>query len=506
MNGIKRKKGGVYMKQYIKNILIVFICFIFNIIFLINISFAETSLDADGFAIWSWSPYEIYNVDEVLEVAKENNIKKIFQYFDFKNTNNSDINNFVKKLKENNIYIYALTGESSWAHAENHKEFEYWTNDIITYNNEYPNERIIGISLDIEIHTEEDFSIQEKKNQLLNEYQNLTWFIKNKAYDNNLIVNHVIPFWYEYEKGHSDHGVYDLAEWAFLMGDEVSIMAYEHEDLEAIVEKEMEYANKYGKQVYLGFETQMIGIDGIEDSNTYYRRGIDRMYYDFGYIKKKYSSVNIMSTIHHYNSFKDLISLQSDLLWVSNNPVDIAEESRSPLDLYFARKIVNALPDSPEKNSLQSRLNSIVPNISLTPQLATSNIDIYIKSENMLSLSLDTNSVTFEDFSGVEDMEKLNAISLTINSSLPYRINAYLATEIQNGDKSKIMDKEILNIRANGNTDYNTFVDTTTPVVLLDDHQSGNNINHDIDLMLKGNLSHEKDVYKTTIKFEVVQK
>lgn len=54
----------------------------------------------------------------------------------------------------------------------------------------------------------------------------------------------------------------------------------------------------------------------------------------------------------------------------------------------------------------------------------------------MLKLSLNTNSITFEDFSRVEDVERLNAIKLSINSSLSYDINAYLPTEIQNGDKS----------------------------------------------------------------------
>lgn len=124
----------------------------------------------------------------------------------------------------------------------------------------------------------------------------------------------------------------------------------------------------------------------------------------------------------------------------------------------------------------------------------------------MISLSLDTNSVTFEDFSGVEDMEKLNAVNLTVSSSLPYKINAYLATEIQNGDKSKTMDKDILNIRANGEASYNTFTDTTTPMILLDNQPNGNDMTHGVDLMLKGNLAHEKDVYKTTIKFEAEQK
>ena len=36
----------------------------------------------------------------------------------------------------------------------------------------------------------------------------------------------------------------------------------------------------------------------------------------------------------------------------------------------------------------------------------------------MLLMSLDTNSITFEDFSGIKDMTKSNTVSISINSTL----------------------------------------------------------------------------------------
>lgn len=136
----------------------------------------------------------------------------------------------------------------------------------------------------------------------------------------------------------------------------------------------------------------------------------------------------------------------------------------------------------------------------------TANLDLYIKSENMLNLSLNTNSITFEDFSGVKDVERPNAIELSVNSSLPYDINAYLPTEIQNADKSKIMDKNILNIKENSQLNYQTFSNTTDKIVLKQNNPAGNDLEHGVDIKLKGGISHEKDVYKTTIKIEAVQK
>ena len=190
----------------------------------------------------------------------------------------------------------------------------------------------------------------------------------------------------------------------------------------------------------------------------------------------------------------------------AKDAVNEAEISRSPEDIENARDLVNKLPESEDKKDLQDRLDAIIPNISLDRENATSNVDIYIKSENMLSLSLDTNSVTFEDFSGVEDLEKQNAVTLTINSSLPYEINSYLVSEMKNADKSETMDKSILNIKANSSLTYESFTDLVTPIKLFDNQVAGNNKVHGIDLKLKGSIAHKADVYKTTIKFEVNQK
>ena len=202
-----------------------------------------------------------------------------------------------------------------------------------------------------------------------------------------------------------------------------------------------------------------------------------------------------LSKIYYNKDYEELFEI------VANT-----ESVSSISDLKTTRELVNNIPEGIFKEYFQDRLNSITITETLERKTATANLDIYIKSENMLSLTLDTNSVTFEDFSGVEDMESLNTVNLIVNSSLPYQINAYMPTEIQNADKTNTMNKDILNIRANGESNYNTFVDTINPIVLLDNQPADNNVSHGVDLMLKGSIAHEKDIYKTTIKFEAVQK
>ncbi len=187
----------------------------------------------------------------------------------------------------------------------------------------------------------------------------------------------------------------------------------------------------------------------------------------------------------------------------------VAVENEPTIDnLATARNIVNQMDESLMKDQLQTRLNSIADfnDLILEKKITTANLDIYIKSQNMISLSLNSNSISFEDFNGTEDMEQNGAIEITVNSSLPYEINAYLEEEIQNADKSKTMDKSILNLKESNDIDYKDFVDIKTKLNLVPHSDAGNNKLHSFDFKLKGGIAHRKDVYKATIKFEVSQK
>lgn len=189
--------------------------------------------------------------------------------------------------------------------------------------------------------------------------------------------------------------------------------------------------------------------------------------------------------------------------------VEKAELTQLSYDISVAREAINILPEIPEKELFQNRVNNISEIVDMGPLErlnATANLDVYIKCENMLVLSMNTNSITFEDFSGIEDVERPNAVELNINSSLPYDINAYLPVEIQNADKSKTMDMSILNIKENSESAYQTFSNTTDKIILKENNPSGNDLTHGLDIKLKGGIAHEKDAYKTTIKIEVVQK
>ena len=177
-------------------------------------------------------------------------------------------------------------------------------------------------------------------------------------------------------------------------------------------------------------------------------------------------------------------------------------------NLSNARYWTNLLKESTKKDELNDEINNInkVEDLTIEKKTTTVNVDLYIKPQNSLSMSLSTNSIIFDEFDSTEDIEKLKAIDITVESSLPYRLNSYLVSEIKNKDSSNIIPKEQFNIRLNGEADYKAFNNINEKLVLKDDCLAGVDNIHSIDLILKSGKMNEADVYKTTLKFEAEQK
>lgn len=173
-----------------------------------------------------------------------------------------------------------------------------------------------------------------------------------------------------------------------------------------------------------------------------------------------------------------------------------------------ARHWINLMKDSILKDNFQDTTNNIVQVDGLTIDKTESSVnsDIYITMKNKLSISLDTNSITFEEYSLAEDIEKLNALNISVESSLPYSLNAYMPTGIYNSDMSKNLPINTLNIKESSDSTYKHFLNTRDKLVLKDNCSEGKNKIHSIDLKLSASNSQKVDVYKAVLKFEVEQK
>ena len=186
---------------------------------------------------------------------------------------------------------------------------------------------------------------------------------------------------------------------------------------------------------------------------------------------------------------------------------ELAKTNPTIDSLSHARYWNNLLKESSNKDILQNIINEInnIEGLDIEKKIVSANVDLYIKPRNSLSVSLNTNSIVFDNYSSVENLEKLNAVELDISSSLPYTLNAYLETPIQNKDKSITLNPNIINLRESTTSEYQPFRTINDKLLLLDDTSAGNNNIHNIDIKLSGS-NHKSDIYKATIKLEVVQK
>jgi hypothetical protein len=229
----------------------------------------------------------------------------------------------------------------------------------------------------------------------------------------------------------------------------------------------------------------------------------------------KINKLNVMSsiTLGAFLLFAGNVSAyekSNSVIEFNNQAVEAAiataEANPNRDNIAAARALVNAMRESSEKDLFQDRVNAIMPDMKIDKLTATANVDVYIISEAMLSISLNTNSITFEGFSGVEDVIIEDAVRLTVNSSLPYEVKTYLESEISNEDNSLTLDSSVLNIKTSNDSNYKSFVNTSTPVVLVDNAVAGNDKVHSLDVKLTSQDSFVPDVYRTTVKVEVNQK
>ena len=125
--------------------------------------------------------------------------------------------------------------------------------------------------------------------------------------------------------------------------------------------------------------------------------------------------------------------------------------------------------------------------------------------EGYLNISLSTNQIKFENFTGLEDVEIIKAIEMNVDSDKAYNISASIPSRIRNVDGDKELNPEVLSIKESNAPDYISFVNLNDSVLLMENVASGVNT-HTFDFKLNKDKFLEKDSYRAVIKFEINQK
>lgn len=288
-------------------------------------------------------------------------------------------------------------------------------------------------------------------------------------------------------------------------------------------DKEGVTAGLLAKPPYIGFKIEKDLIDSFEGESIQnkclnYLKSVGDMKFILERINPRYELLNMddisiqlfEGATNITNNSNIPASMEVTIDRVINKALEAIEVAKSnpTIDnISIARMWANLIEDSILKDEIQNNIGNItqVEDMEIERKTISSNIDLYVRSENALSMSLSTNNVIFDNYSSVSDLEKLNAVEITINSSLPYTLNASLESNIESLNGGSSLNPNVLNIRENSKT-YQVFANTADKLILSDNIDGGNNNLHNIDLKLSKNTADKADVYKTTIRFEAIQK
>lgn len=143
--------------------------------------------------------------------------------------------------------------------------------------------------------------------------------------------------------------------------------------------------------------------------------------------------------------------------------------------------------------------------VNPNPGSAEANLRVDMTYDNAISLSINTNRISFNGVTGIEDIVKNNAVQLTVSSSLPYDVNITLEDDIQNASGSNTIDNSILSVKSSTSSTYKTFGNSGQKVNILTGQSAGNNKTHNLDFKINGGTLAVSDDYYVNMKIEISQ-
>ena len=229
-------------------------------------------------AMWLWETNKIANSDReinsLIAFCAQQKITDLFVQIPYEAKKEPDgwqiywdskgIRQFMSQLSKAGIRVHALDGDPRFALKEWHGRVTALIKEIIKYNHSVPSqERFIGIRFDIEPYLLPRFGGTQKESQL-KEYLELLELSKNLTRNEGLVFGVDIPFWFD-----SMNELYEpianvagrpVTESIIDIVDNVGIMdyrtvAYGADGVIAHAMDELRYADKMGKNVFIGLET-----------------------------------------------------------------------------------------------------------------------------------------------------------------------------------------------------------------------------------------------------------
>ena len=226
-------------------------------------------------ATWVWQTELIEDGgEELIGFAREEGINLIYLQIN-RELPKATYERFVQHAHEAQIAVHALGGDPRWALQEHRDRMLGLADWVINYNGSVSaGGQFDGIHLDIEPYVLAQWGAEQDK--VISSWQNNLQAFLSKTAGTGLELGIDIPFWFD-PITLADGG--SLNEWLISVFDHVTVLAYRNQaDTEhgiiQLAQKELEIADKLGKQVLVAVNTkEMPG----EAHTTFYGYGKERM-------------------------------------------------------------------------------------------------------------------------------------------------------------------------------------------------------------------------------------
>ncbi len=247
---------------------------------------------------WNWESTTPEERDELVSTMNKHDIGTLYQWLSSSATD-EQYTEFTDFMTEQELEVYALIGDPSWAKSKN---LDYM---IDTIDRAATIGGIQGIVIDVEPYVLDEYD--EDNRDLMEQFaENM-----NTAYlhAKELGFEVVICIWAHWD----DDPV--LEEIIRDSCDEVCVMNYYANDEFDTIEQEAIYADQYDKMLINASELQPTGDHDISDKNTYYSLGIPAMQEAWAYLADQLATEhdiwNIEFSYHNYEYLKEF-SMEED--------------------------------------------------------------------------------------------------------------------------------------------------------------------------------------------------
>ena len=274
--------------------IILIICISIAVVLVINhnkLSKAQDTQPKQGFGMFSWDTSAIseHEQESMRQCIRQANVTQIYQQFSDDTLESEEAKGFVKRLKENNIQVYALLGEAEWAYETDAETLVGKIQRVAEYNSNNKNNSIVGVMVDVEPYLLDEWGDEgDTRDKLMADYLECIKNAYQYADENDLKFLVCVPTFYDVV---CENILESLIAKAC---DGVAVMNYNRSDEYGQIETEVRLAGKYNKEIICIFELQKAGKHDLEDINTYANER-------FGYSKLSFA-------YHYYEPLKEMLA------------------------------------------------------------------------------------------------------------------------------------------------------------------------------------------------------